>query len=91
MYLSGAIIALIGALIFYTVGKRRFKRRGVGGLQHYKTYSGALITTAAEKVAKFLGWVLIVIGLGSILATYEIAERKKAAKGNVALSRPVEE
>jgi ABC-type uncharacterized transport system permease subunit len=65
--LQGIIITLTGLLLCYFVGKRRFKRRGIGGLQYYSNYQSALITTLFEKGVKFIGIILLIIGLWLIL------------------------
>ena len=56
-------LVLFGFGIRYWEGKRRFNRRGVGGLQHYSSYSRSLIFSAIERFANFLSVPLILLGL----------------------------
>ncbi len=62
-FTQGIVISLIGFLLCYFVGRRRFNRRGIGGLQHYNSYETAIVTTLFEKLVKLLGIVLLIIGL----------------------------
>ena len=55
------ILLVIGLLLRYVIGKRRFNRRGVAGLQHFKSYSVAVITIAVEKVVNIIA-ILMIIG-----------------------------
>lgn len=61
--LVGVCLVFFGFAIRYWVGKRRFYRRGPGGLQHYSSYSRALIITTIERFANFLSIPLILLGL----------------------------
>ncbi|MFT3701215.1 MAG: hypothetical protein QM802_02540 [Agriterribacter sp.] len=54
--IPGILMIVIGTAILYWVGKRRFMRRGVGGLQHFSSYDRALIISLIECVAKILAW-----------------------------------
>ncbi|MEB2776494.1 hypothetical protein SYJ56_14320 [Algoriphagus sp. D3-2-R+10] len=59
----GVVLVLSGFAIRYWVGNRRFKRRGPGGLQHYSSYSKALIVTAIERIANLLSIPIILGGI----------------------------
>ncbi|MDR7131671.1 hypothetical protein J2X69_004035 [Algoriphagus sp. 4150] len=59
----GGMLVLSGFAIRYWVGKRRFYRRGPGGLQHYSHYSRALIVSTIERVANFLSLPIILVGI----------------------------
>lgn len=54
---------VIGFIIRYVIGRRRFNRRGIGGLQHFSSYGIGLITTIAEWLFKWIANLLIVIGI----------------------------
>jgi hypothetical protein len=62
-FTEGIIICGIGFLLCYFVGRRRFNRRGIGGLQQYNSYGTAIITTLFEKMVNFIGIILLLIGL----------------------------
>lgn len=53
----------IGLLIRYFIAKRRFNRRGIGGLQHYSSYGVGLVTTIVEWLFKWLGNILLIAGI----------------------------
>jgi len=54
------ILLTIGLSLRYIIGKRRFNRRGIAGLQHYKSYGVALITTIVESVVNIIAALLII-------------------------------
>lgn len=59
-----AIIFLIICLVIrYVINKRRFNRRGTGGLQHFKNYEQAWLITLAEKIIMLITFILILITL----------------------------
>lgn len=63
--LIGAVslgIFISGISMRYWVGKRRFERRGVGGLQQFPSYSKALTITALERVVKWLSYPVQILG-----------------------------
>ncbi len=60
--LGGALV-LCGFGIRYWVGKRRFYRRGLGGLQHYSSYSKALVVSTIERIANLLTIPMILGGI----------------------------
>ncbi|RPD42958.1 hypothetical protein EG028_01305 [Chitinophaga barathri] len=77
--LAGVILFIIGGVLIYTVKRRRFYRRGVGGLQHFRTYSGSLVTRLLEGIAMIVGIVLLIIGIMIIIGCihYEMTRSKK--------------
>lgn len=60
---SGVILLLIGLALRFFVGRRRFNRRGVGGLQQYSTYGKALVTTTFESILQLMGLLMILGGI----------------------------
>lgn len=63
----GAIFLLIGVFIRYQIGKRRFNRTSIAGLQIYSSYLKGLITTAIETVLSLLGILFIFLGLIAVI------------------------
>lgn len=57
------IIFIICLLIRYVINKRRFNRRGAGGLQHFKNYEQAWLITLAEKILMWITFIIILITL----------------------------
>ena len=57
------ILFVAGLLIRYIIGRRRFNRRGVGGLQHFKSYNTSLIIPVIERVLNIIGALMILAGI----------------------------
>ncbi|MEE1947257.1 hypothetical protein VRU48_19175 [Pedobacter sp. KR3-3] len=66
-YVTGAILILGGLAINVSINRRRFYRRGPGGLQHFDSYSKAVFTTWGERLGKLVAIALILIGIGVML------------------------
>lgn len=63
--LIGAVslgIFISGFSMRFCVGKRRFQRRGVGGLQQFPNYSQALAVTALERFVRWLSYPVQILG-----------------------------
>jgi len=53
----------LGLFIRYHVGRRRFNRRSIAGMQMYSSYFRALLTTIIEILFNLIGLLFIIIGL----------------------------
>lgn len=60
---AGMLLIALGLLIRYHIGKRRFKRRNLAGLQGYSSYLASQLILLLEKTFNLLGLLLIVLGL----------------------------
>lgn len=49
----------IALLIRLWVNRRRFYRRGWGGMQHFSSYGKALFTTIFERLLMLIAWIMI--------------------------------
>jgi hypothetical protein len=67
-FLTGMILIAIGLLVRYQIGRRRFNRRGIGGLQQFPTYGRFIITMVVEKVIYLIATLSLLAGL-FLLAT----------------------
>lgn len=56
------VIFLFGFAMRFWVEKRRFHRRGVGGLQQFPSYSKALAVSALERFVKWLSYPVQIFG-----------------------------
>lgn len=61
------MLLIAGIIIRYIIGQRRFKRRGLGGLQHFNNYFIALITLFIEWVGSIIAMLMMLIGFGGLL------------------------
>ena len=57
------ILFVAGLLIRYMIGRRRFNRRGVGGLQYFKSYNTSLVIPVMERVLNIIGALMILAGI----------------------------
>lgn len=74
----GILAVIIGLFLRYTVGKRRFYRRGPGGMQEFSSYAKAVTFTYLERLMNIIGTLLIIGGIVLFLA--EVYNKKMAAK-----------
>ncbi|MEO8949926.1 MAG: molybdenum ABC transporter permease [Mucilaginibacter sp.] len=54
------ILLVIGLTLRYIISKRRFNRRGIAGMQYFKSYSVALVTTIIERIVNFIAALMII-------------------------------
>lgn len=60
---GGLLLLALGLFIRYHISRRRFNRRGIGGLQQFPTYGRFIFTVAIERVIYFLGTLSLWAGL----------------------------
>lgn len=53
---------IIGLVIRYIINRRKFYRRGVGGLQHFRSYERAVIIRFFEGLFSIVSGLLILAG-----------------------------
>lgn len=61
------LLIIAGLFIRYQVGRRRFNRRSTAGVQLYRNYFVAVVTTIGERIANILGALLIIVAILKIL------------------------
>jgi len=61
--LTGVLLTAVGLCIRYQISRRRFNRRGIGGLQQFPSYSRFIFIMTAERVIYFLGTLCLWAGL----------------------------
>lgn len=71
-YFVGGIMVLLGIVINMVINRRRFYRRGPGGLQHFKSYSQSVFIGGLEKLGKLLAILLIICGVLFLLTANKI-------------------
>lgn len=76
-YILGGVLVGLGLLLRYHVGKERFKRRGVGGLQHYSSYGKGLAVGAFETFLNFIGTLLLAFGILMLVVTFFSSDEEK--------------
>lgn len=53
------LILGLGIILLLIIGNRRFKRRGLGGLQHFRNYYLGLLVLFLETIFSLVGFALI--------------------------------
>lgn len=61
--LFGWILLVTGIIVKYFIARRRFSRRGVGGLQHFSSFEKSLFITFIEIVFNLLSFLFILGGI----------------------------
>jgi hypothetical protein len=61
--LYNILLLTAGLFIRYQVGRRRFNRRSIAGMQIYSGYLRALLTTVIETLLNLAGAICIIIAL----------------------------
>lgn len=64
----GIYLLIAGLVIRFIVGRRRFNRRGVGGLQHFNSYIVDLIVMTIEWLFNLIGLLAIIMGVFLLVA-----------------------
>jgi hypothetical protein len=62
MLITGILSVIISIILKHWVGKRKFYRRNVAGIEEFKSYGSAVITDLLEKFVSFIAKVLIILG-----------------------------
>lgn len=62
LFVAGIVSLLLGLIIRYSVGRRRFNRRTPFGLQQFRSYNEALATRGGEGCARVIGTLLLLAG-----------------------------
>jgi hypothetical protein len=68
LFLAGLILLGFGTIIRLRIGRRRFRRRTLTGLQRFPTYENSLVTRAGEGCAGVVGALFLLAGLLLTLA-----------------------
>ncbi|WP_084111208.1 molybdenum ABC transporter permease [Chryseobacterium taiwanense] len=59
-----SIISLLsGFSLRYWINRRKFNRRGIGGIEGFSSYEKAVGLNFLERLGKWLAYILIIIGL----------------------------
>lgn len=60
--LTGMIMTATGLFIRYQIGRRRFNRRGVAGLQQFPSYGKFIFISFVERFIYFTGTLCLLTG-----------------------------
>lgn len=57
------VFLLVGFSLRYLINRRKFNRRGVGGIEEFSSYEKATILRYIERLGKWIAYILIAIGV----------------------------
>lgn len=60
--ITGIVLLVGGTAINYVINRRRFYRRSITGMQVFKSFERAWMTSWIEKIGKLIAWILIITG-----------------------------
>lgn len=64
----GISLLVSGLVIRYIINRRRFNRKGEGGLQHFKSYERATVITFIKKIIMLLSMIMLLVGVVFLIA-----------------------
>lgn len=67
---TAVLLITFGIAIRYIIGRRRFNRRGIGGLQHYRNFEAGFFTTIIEWLFKWAAYAMILFGLLTMIINF---------------------
>jgi hypothetical protein len=57
------LLLLFGLLVRYIIGRRKFNRRSIAGVQGFKSYAIAILTMTIEKLANIIAALCIILAI----------------------------
>lgn len=73
----GIIAFLIGIGLIYWISRRKFYRRNVAGLEGFSSFEASVLVRLVERLGKWIGYLLILIGLLSLWTASRVEKDKK--------------
>jgi hypothetical protein len=78
MTLVWAILFLVGGFVLrFQINKRQFNRRNAAGVEEFKSYGSAFSTQILEKIGRWVGLFLIIIGIFFAVSFFFDGSNKK--------------
>ncbi|MFP9097756.1 hypothetical protein ACLI09_01775 [Flavobacterium sp. RHBU_24] len=59
----GILMLLMGIILKYIIGKRRFRRRTLGNMEVFKNYNSSLYIPFFEKIVVLFSWLFMLGGV----------------------------
>ena len=84
----GIIPLVIGIGLVYWISRRKFYRRNAVGAEGFSSFEASVFTRFIERIGKWLAYALIIIGILSIWAHWQMKKEKKQTE--VKTEQPVE-
>ena len=58
----GISLIALGIIILYIIGRRKFRRRGVAGLEGFSSYQAAVFIRFLEALFRLIAWIMLLGG-----------------------------
>ena len=84
----GVLALSIGMGLRYWIGKRRFNRRNVAGLEGFSSYGKSIVIPWVERIGKLVAYALIIFGI-MWLWIYVDERKRLKEKENPPIEQPV--
>lgn len=59
----GIVFLIIGLAMLYWINRRKFNRRGIAGIEEFKSYENAVFSKIIEWIGKWIAYVLIALSM----------------------------
>lgn len=59
----GVVLLIVGIVVRYWIGRRRFNRRNFAGVEIFDSYGKAVVTKGFERFARILAAICIFFGI----------------------------
>lgn len=82
MLIMGILAISVSIAVLFWIGKRRFKRRNIVGLEGFSSYEKSLVIPFLERIGKLLAYVLILVGIFFIWIYLSESKRIKNKETN---------
>lgn len=63
MLITGTIFLSFGIALLYWVNRRKFNRRGVNGIEEFKSFENALLIKLMEGLGKWIAYILLILSV----------------------------
>lgn len=78
----GVLALSISTVLLFWIGKRRFKRRNLAGIEGFSSYEKSLVVPFLERIGKLLAYILILVGALFIWMYLNESKREETKKVN---------
>ncbi len=68
----GITPVVIGIVLIYWIGRRKFYRRSMTGAEGFSSYESSLVIRFIERLGKWIAYILIIIGLVFIWSHFQM-------------------
>ena len=83
MLILGVLALSVAIGLLFWIGKRRFNRRNMAGLEGFSSYERSLAVPLLERIGKLLAYALLLVGIFFI---YIYSSERKRIKNKEAFS-----